>query len=435
MSLPWVLLLALAKTVAISLVFAMVMATILTWAERRQSAMVQNRIGPNRANLGPFRFAGLLHPLADGLKTIFKEDVTPDGANRFLHHLGPFLGLFPALVAFAVIPFGEVWCTGTTSVAGARDVCTGGALNLFQIADLHVGLLFVFAISSLGVYGAVLAGWASRSKYPLLGGLRASAQMISYEVTLGLAVVGLIMVFGAVSLQEIVRAQGELAWGWLPRWGLLLQPAGAALFFAAAVAETKRAPFDMPEAESELVAGYATEYSSLKFAMFPLGEFVEVVLLGAVFATLFLGGWQVPWLHADGLYLPHAWLGPAMVAGLGGAGLLALAYSGRRRSGLLAVCALPLVLAAGLLGWAVGLGWGPELAGPPSAHVEIPYWVVQLLRVGAMVTKVAFMCWFQLMVRWTLPRFRYDQVMRLTWRYLLPLSLVNVLVTGVVILL
>jgi len=338
MSLPWVLLLALAKTVAISLVFAMVMATILTWAERRQSAMVQNRIGPNRANLGPFRFAGLLHPLADGLKTIFKEDVTPDGANRFLHHLGPFLGLFPALVAFAVIPFGEVWCTGTTSVAGARDVCTGGALNLFQIADLHVGLLFVFAISSLGVYGAVLAG-------------------------------------------------------------------------------------------------YATEYSSLKFAMFPLGEFVEVVLLGAVFATLFLGGWQVPWLHADGLYLPHAWLGPAMVAGLGGAGLLALAYSGRRRSGLLAVCALPLVLAAGLLGWAVGLGWGPELAGPPSAHVEIPYWVVQLLRVGAMVTKVAFMCWFQLMVRWTLPRFRYDQVMRLTWRYLLPLSLVNVLVTGVVILL
>lgn len=429
MSLPILLLLAAAKSVAIVLVFALVMATVLTWAERRQSAMIQNRVGPNRANLGPFRLAGLLHPIADGIKTIFKEDVTPDGANRPLHHLAPFLGLFPALVAFAVIPFGEVWCTGTATVEGTRDACVGGqTLNLFQIADLHVGILYVFAISSLGVYGAVLAGWASRSKFPLLGGLRASAQMISYEVTLGLTVVGVLMVFGAVSLQEIARAQGELAWGWLPRWGILLQPLGAALFFAASFAETKRAPFDMPEAESELVAGYFTEYSSLKFAMFSLGEFVEVVLLAAVFVALFLGGWQVPWLYADGFHLPHPALGPALVVLVGVPGLAGLMGARVRRSGLLAACSLPLVLAAALL--AVAVNWGD-----PSAQLDVPYWLVQLLRVGATVAKIAFLCWFQLMVRWTLPRFRYDHVMRLTWQYILPLSLVNVLVTGIVILL
>jgi len=429
MSLPLVLLLAVATTVVFALGFPMGLATVLTWAERRQSAMLQNRVGPNRANIGPIRLAGLLHPVADGIKTIWKEDVTPDGAHRFLHHVGPFLGLFPALVAFAVIPYGETWCTGAVTVSAFRDVCTGGqSLNLFQIADLHVGILFIFAISSLGVYGAVIAGWASRSKFPMLGGLRASAQMISYEVTLGLTVIGILMVFGSVSLQEIVRAQGELAWGWLPRWGILVQPLGAVLFFAAAFAETKRAPFDMPEAESELVAGYFTEYSSLKFAMFSLGEFVEVVLLGAVFVVLFLGGWQVPWLYGDGFHLPHAYAAHALVAGLALPGLAGLWIARTRKSGLLAACAVPLVLAGGLL--ALTVDWVD-----PGTHLSLPYWLVQLLRLGAMVAKVVFLCWFQLMVRWTLPRFRYDHVMRLTWRYILPLSLVNILITGLVVLL
>jgi NADH-quinone oxidoreductase subunit H len=309
-----------------------------------------------------------------------------------------------------------------------RDVCEGRTWNLFQIADLHVGILYIFAISSISVYGVVIAGWASRSKFPLMGGLRASAQMISYEVTLGLSLMGIIMVFGSVSLQEIVRAQGELSFGWLPRWGLLLQPFGALLFFGASLAETKRAPFDMPEAESELVAGYFTEYSSLKFAMFSLGEFVEVVLLACVFAALFLGGWQVPWLQADGFHFPNAGLGIAVggaIALLGAAGLF---LSVTRRSGLLAAVALPVAAMGAVL--LLAIDW-PTL----SPMVEVPYWAVQLLRVAAMLTKVVFLCWLQLMVRWTLPRFRYDQVMRLSWRYMLPLSLINILGTGAVMLL
>lgn len=422
-----VLALSLAKVIVIVLVFVMVVATVLTWAERRQSAMIQNRIGPNRANIGPFKFAGLLHPVADAIKTLMKEDIIPDGVDKALHTLAPFIALFPVMVAFAVVPFGEVWCDGAVALANHRDVCTDGtAWNLFQIADLHVGILFIFAISSIGVYGVVLAGWASRSKFPLLGGLRASAQMISYEVTLGLSVIGVLMIFSSVSLQEVVRGQGELLWGWLPKWGLFVQPLGAALFFAASIAETKRAPFDMPEAESELVAGYFTEYSSLKFAMFSLGEFIEVVLLACVFATLFLGGWQVPWLYADGFHFPNEWIGPAIAGLLVLCGITGMLLAVTRKSGLLAACVAPLLVLGLVLLWGVN-GFSP------ARLVTVPYWAIHGLRVGAMVSKVLLLCWFQLMIRWTLPRFRYDQIMHLTWRNILPLSLLNILITGVVL--
>ena len=419
--------LSLAKVVVIVLGFVMVLATVLTWAERRQSAMIQNRVGPNTANIGPFKMAGLFHPIADAIKTLMKEDVIPDGVDKVLHTLAPFIALFPVMAAFAVVPFGEVWCDGTVSVAAGRDVCTDGKVwNLFQIADLHVGILYIFAISSIGVYGVVLAGWASRSKFPLMGGLRAGAQMISYEVTLGLSVIGVLMVFSSVGLQELVRGQGDLLWGWLPKWGLFVQPLGAALFFAAGMAETKRAPFDMPEAESELVAGYFTEYSSLKFAMFSLGEFIEVVLLACVFATLFLGGWQVPWLRADGFHFPNEWVGPAIAGLMVLIGITGMLGAVSRKTGLLAVFVAPMLILGLLLLWAVN-----EFS--PNHLIAVPYWAVHGLRIGSAITKILFLCWLQLMFRWTLPRFRYDQVMRLTWRYILPLSLLNILITGVVL--
>jgi NADH-quinone oxidoreductase subunit H len=376
----WVILI---KIFAIVFGFVMLCGTLLTLVERKQSALIQNRVGPNRANIGPFRAAGLFHILADAVKTLFKEDIVPDGANKTLHFFAPLLGLFPAMVVFAVIPFMNSWCDGTITfnfALGATQAgyesCSGVQQPYFQIADIDAGLLYVFAILSLSVYGSAIGGWASNNKYSLLGALRSSAQMISYEVSMLLSLVGLIMVYGTIDLNVMVLEQGELLFGFLPKWGIFLQPVAFFLFLTAAIAETKRAPFDMPEAESELVAGYFTEYSSMKFAVFSLGEFIGVVTVGALMVTMFLGGWQVPFLYGDGFHFSSA----------------------------------------------------------ATPDVALNQFVVAGMRVSAFIAKILFLCWFQLMIRWTLPRFRYDQVMTLGWKILLPLSLANLLVTGMVIL-
>ena len=338
------------------------LAGLLTWAERKQSAIMQDRVGPNRANLGRITALGLLHPLADGIKMITKEDFIPDGAHRALHTLAPAAALFPALVVFAVIPFGDV-----------VHLC-GRAIPL-QVASLNVGIVYIFAVSSLAVYGTMLAGWASNNNYSLLGGLRASSQMISYELCMGLSVLGLLMIYQSAQLEVIVRQQGELLWGFLPMWGIVLQPLAFFLFLAAALAENKRVPFDLPEGESEII-GYFVEYSSMKFGMFFLAEFVEIIIVSGLTTTLFFGGWQVPYLQADGFH------------------------------------------------WPFGLGmWA------------LPHWLVVLMQVGAFSIKVLLGCWCLLVVRWSLPRFRYDQVMRLGWKVLLPLALANLLVTALVVLL
>jgi NADH-quinone oxidoreductase subunit H len=375
--------LSLIKIVVIIFMFVMLLGTLLTLMERKQSALTQNRVGPNRANLGRFRLGGLLHPVADGIKTLLKEDIVPRAAAPKLHFLAPGLGLFTAMVMFAVIPFMDTYCAGEVVVSfGANlphgvEYCLGEERLYFQIADIDAGLLYVFAITGVSVYGAAIAGWSSNSKFSLLGGLRASAQMISYEVTMLLSLAGIIMVYGTINLNDMVREQGELLFGFLPKWGIFVQPLAFFLFFAAAIAETKRAPFDMPEAESELVAGYFTEYSSLKFAVFSLGEFIAIVVVAGLVATMFLGGWQVPWLYADGFYF----------------------------------------------------------SAQASADVALPYGVVVALRVAAFSFKVLFLCWLQLQIRWTLPRFRYDQVMTLGWKMLLPLSLANLVITGLIMLL
>lgn len=338
------------------------LAGLLTWAERKQSAVMQDRVGPNRANVGGFTAAGLFHVLADGIKMIAKEDFVPAGANRTLHTLAPAAALFPALVTFAVVPFGDVLHIGERAIP-------------LQVANLNVGIVYIFAISSMAVYGTMLGGWASNNNYSLLGGLRASSQMISYEVTMGLSILGILMVYESAQLDVIVRKQGELLWGFLPQWGIIMQPVAFFLFLAAAIAENKRAPFDLPEGESEII-GYFVEYSSMKFGMFFLAEFVEIVVISGLVTTLFFGGWQFPYLYADGFH------------------------------------------------WPFGLGvW------------HLPHLLVVLLQVGTFSVKVLLGCWALLLIRWTLPRFRYDQVMRLGWKMMLELALVNVLVTGIIILL
>jgi len=349
------------------------LAGLLGWIERKGSALIQDRIGANRASIFGFAGLGLVNTLiADPLKFLTKEDFVPPKGDRLLHTLAPCLALFPALVTFAVIPFGDVLSIG------------GREIDL-QVADLNIGILYVFAMGSLGVYGVVIGAWASNNKFSLLGGVRGSAQMISYEIAMGLSVIGVLMVYGTLDLQEIARHQGLLigellpaGWaflqpvmGWLPAWGIFLQPLAFLLFFTAAVAETKRIPFDLPEGESELVAGYHVEYSGGKFLMFFAGEFAEIVTAAGLLTTLFFGGWQVPYLLRDGFHFP----------------------------------------------------WGTTWL--------LPHLAVVLLQVGAFSAKVIFFCWLQILLRWSVPRFRYDQVMRLGWKMLLPLALLNVAITAV----
>ncbi len=470
-------------------------APVLVWAERRQSAMIQDRLGPSRANIplpkglvdmmawslrplqlglvagfaaaglciallvamglfgldtiagqsaetlywgvvafaglgvlsalgykvhrgivqggGNLRLLGLLHPAADAMKMIWKEDFIPPRADRLLFALAPILTVVPAIASFAVIPFaadlhwdhlghlvhqGMAWeaVDGAPTLSGeawARWVATAGAHGIpltgptipMQIASLNIGILFIFAVGGTGVIGAAIGGYASDNKYSLLGGLRAASQMVSYEVALGLTVVPCFMIYDSLRLEEIAAWQYEHGW-----WGIFIPPLmlAAALFSFAAVAETKRIPFDVPEGESELVGGYLTEYSGMKFGMFFTGEFVEVAVLAALATVLFFGGWDVPFLYEYGFDLPGSW-----------------------------------ELSVPLTHWTIG------------DVFLIEHWAVILVQVMFFLVKVVVLIWLQLMIRWTLPRFRYDQIMALCWKGLLPLSLLNILATGILVLL
>jgi NADH-quinone oxidoreductase subunit H len=336
------------------------LAAVMTWVERKESAIMQDRLGANRADVFGWRVIGLFQPMADGLKMFFKEDFVPPRGNRVLHTLAPVLAFFPAMVTFAVIPFGNVLRLGDLEIK-------------LQIADLNIGLLYILAFGAFTFYGVVLAGWASNSKYSILGGLRGAAQLISYEVVLGLSLVGLVMVYGTLELDQMVAAQNELLFGFLPAWGIFLQPLAFLLFLPAAMAETKRIPFDLPESESEIV-GYYTEYSGLRFGLFYFAEFVEIIVLSALVATLFFGGYHIPWLYEEGFRFPWGW------------------------------------------------SW------------DLPNLVVVILRLAAFFVKIAFFAWLQVLIRWTLPRFRFDQMMRLCWKGLLPLVVLNVLITAAILL-
>src|SRR5213076_79336 len=266
------------------------LAALHTWLERKQSAVIQDRIGANRASILGWRLMGLFHPLADAIKMFTKEDIVPAGADRVLHTLAPFFSVFFSLVAFAGIPFGD-------------RLILGDRVIELQVAHIDAALLYIFAMLSLGVYGVILAGFASRNNYAILGGLRATAQMISYEIALGIAILGVIMVYGTIDLAELVRAQGQTIGGWIPYWGIVTQPVAFIVFVTAALAETKRVPFDLPEGESEII-GYFVEYSGMKFGMFFLTDFLETIVVASLATTLFFGGWQVPYLMPDGFHFP-----------------------------------------------------------------------------------------------------------------------------------
>jgi len=364
---PWFQ--ALIKLALLVLLVVMPIASLLTWMERKQSAMMQDRIGPNRAGILGWRGWGIPHFVADAVKMIMKEDFVPAKANRFLFTLAPLMAIIPVFVTFAIVPFGATVCphqllqvVNETTVNSCKD-----AIPL-QTARIDVGLIFYFAIASLAVYGTTLAGWASYNKWSLLGGLRASSQMMSYEVTMGMAILGAFLVFGTLEPNAMVLAQGPNPID----WGIVKQPLGAVLFFTAAMAETKRTPFDLPEGENEVI-GYFVEYSGMRFGIFFLAEFIEVVFLSAIMATVFFGGWQVPFLYADGFHLA-------------------------------------------------------------DRVFQMPHVVVLILQTTAWGLKVIIGCWFQLLVRWTMPRFRPDQLMNLGWKRLLPISLANILITAFVVL-
>ena len=322
-----------------------------TWVERKQSALIQDRIGANRADIFGFRLLGLFHGIADAVKMFTKEDIVPEGANKTLHILAPLFSVFFALVAFAAIPFGP-----PLILAGVEDPIK------LQVASIDAALLYIFAMLSVGVYGVILAGFASRNNYAIMGGLRATAQMISYEIALGIAIIGVIMVYGTMDLSLLVERQGKMIGGWLPCWGIVTQPVAFVVFLTAALAETKRAPFDLPEAESEII-GYFVEYSGMKFGMFFLTDFLETIMVACLATTLFFGGWHVPFLTAD----------------------------------------------------------------------NVPNWLYVLLGVMSFSIKVVIFCFFFMQIRWTLPRFRYDQLMTLGWKGLFPIAVVNVVVTAVVL--
>jgi len=305
---------------------------LLSWVERKMMARVQMRPGPTR--VGPF---GLLQPFADLLKFVFKEEVIPTNANRLLYIAAPIVSLVPAFLSFAVVPFGPQ----------------------FQVTDLSVGLLFIFAVTSLGVYGIALGGWASNSKYPMMGAMRSAAQMISYELSLTLSVVGVLMIANTLSLREIVVSQQGTWFGFIPRWYILLQPVAFVVYVISGTAETNRLPFDLAESEQELVAGWHTEYSSMKFLMFMMAEYANMIAVSSLATILFLGGWNGP------------------------------------------------------------------MFGPAILQMVLPtIWFV---------LKVGFFIFFYVLLRSTIPRFRYDQLMKFGWKVLLPLSLANIVVTSFIV--
>ena len=386
--------------IAILLFIVLTVNAYLTWFERKVVAHIQSRWGPHR--VGPH---GLFQPLADGMKFFFKEDPTPAGVDRFVYYLAPLLALGLALTSIAIIPFGPE----PLRLFG-HDIYLGIAPP-----NLNMGILALFAITALGVYGVALAGWASNSKYPLLGGLRSSAQMVSYELTLTMSVVGVLLMAGSFNLRDIINAQAALA-GHADRgmigWNIWPQILGFLCFFIAAVAETNRVPFDLPEAEQELVAGFHTEYASFKFAMFFIAEYTSMITVSCLATIMFFGGWLSPFPASWTLthYLPSVILIPFG---------LWVVLDGFRYETVLGRLVLP---AVGTLVTALGLAFivFPHV----NAFIQAPFWFL---------SKVLLFLFVYVWMRGTLPRFRYDQLMAFGWKLLLPLSLVNVALTSFLI--
>lgn len=422
---PW--LIALAKCV-FAVVFVMNIVPILIWGERKGAAYIQDRPGPNRAHILGIRAGGLVHTLNDVVKLIMKEDVVPQHVDRFYWALAPVIAMTIALVTFAVVPFGDY-------------ITIDGVKYGLKVADIDGGLLFVLAMTSLGVYGVMLAGWASNNKFSLLGGLRSSAQMVSYELAMGLSAAVVFLMAGSVSLSEIARQQAGPIWN----WNVVSIPGFIAfvLFWVSAFAETNRTPFDLPEGEAELVGGYHTEYSSLRFALFFMAEYANMIVAAAVTATLFFGGYNIPFVTPETIR-SH----PDLILTLIGFGavpvFLGFAVLAFRRQGRPFYAALPAndprrkepLVFTGI--WTVaalahaGLG-ALGLSGVVGASSLGPDLLALVLHVSMLGVKVLFGTFFMIWVRWTVPRFRYDQLMNLGWKGMLPTALANLFLAAIVV--
>jgi NADH-quinone oxidoreductase subunit H len=366
--------------VGYALVVLLVFGTVLTWVERKQAAVMADRIGANRAYVRiPFTqvklvWIGLFHGLADGLKMMLKEDFRAASYDRVAYALAPWVVFVPVLLVFGVVPFGGALNPSELfAFWPAVADWFGDRHYQLQIARLDAGLLVVFAFGGLTVIGAMLAGWSSANKFSMLGALRAGSQMISYELVMGLTVLGLILIYGTVDLVRMVQIQSGTLLGVLPAWGIVVQPFAAVLFITAAMAENRRAPFDLPEAESELIAGYFTEYSAMKMGLFMFAEFIEIAVIAALFTTLFLGGGNLPYMHDGGFTVPG------------------------------------------------------------GVDIALPHALVVVLQLGVFLAKVLLISSFQILVRWTLPRFRYDQLLRFAWKFLFPICLAHLVVTAVAV--
>lgn len=402
-------------------IFMMLLSLIpvLIWMERKGAAYIQDRRGPNRAAILGVRLGGIIHSLADAIKLLTKEDFTVNAAYKPLYFAAPMIALFVSTVTIAVVPFAQPLVIGNFSFS-------------LQVADLQAGLVYVFAISSLGVYALVLAGWSSGSKYSLLGAMRSSSQFISYELAMGMAALSIFLLSGSFRLQDIVADQGELVY----RWNVIREPVAFVIFFAALLAEANRLPFDLPEGESEIVAGYHTEYSSMRFAMFFMGEYAHIIVGSAIVATLFFGGWQVPFASPEliranaGALVNIFWPLAGFVWLLIGA-LLCRRFRRRyhdMRDYEVLVFGVPALL----------VGIALLIVFPMYAGFEIPDWLPNVLvfaiQLKVMLLKTIFLCATFIWIRWTLPRFRYDQLMHLGWKVLLPFGMINVLVTAILVL-
>lgn len=376
-------------------VIAFVLLTTLAylqWIERKVLAHIQLRLGPSR--VGPH---GLLQPLADVIKLVTKEGLIPSHANKFFYLLAPFLAVVLALIAISVIPFGP-----EIEIAGVR--------TYMQLTDLSIGVLFVLGLSSLGVYGVALAGWASNNKYALLGGLRSSAQMISYELPLALAIASPLLISNTLSFRELAETQAGFHFGLLARWNLWVQPVAFIIFLISAFAETNRIPFDLPEAENELVAGFHTEYSSMKFAAFFMAEYANMITITAVATLLFLGGWHPPFPVEYG-----SWLVPVLLFAASGAIALYHGLNPARPFDRFTLPATALVF--------FGL----------AALFLIPLLQPYILPLFWFCAKTGALLFIFIWIRGTLPRFRYDQLMKFAWTFLFPVALANLLITGLVV--
>jgi NADH-quinone oxidoreductase subunit H len=378
--------------IALLLFIVLTALAYLTWFERKLIAHIQSRWGPTEVGAH-----GLLQPLADGVKFLFKEDLTPPGADKFLYILAPFLALALGLTTIALIPFGP-------------PSRTWMGVPLFVVSNTGIGLMFVFAITSIGVYGVALAGWSSNSKYPLMGGLRSSAQMISYEVSLTLSVVGVILLANTLNFNTMIEGQRGYYLHFIPRWNIVPQIIGFLCYFTSAIAETNRVPFDLPEAETELVAGFHTEYSSFKFAMFFMAEYANMITVSSLATILFLGGWLSPfpgsWTFME--YLPAVLLALLAIYLIYDTFVLA---KGIAKIQLIVITLGALAITAGCFLPVV------------RDAIQGPFWFC--VKIGAIM-------FFYVWMRATLPRFRYDQLMAFGWKFLLPVSLANLVITALI---